>query len=86
MRGTGGPRVANRVSLCSSGLAHIRLLLSKVRDLFAEARKVAPCIIFIDEIDAVGRARSKSGSFGGGNDERENTLNQMLVVRPGGAS
>ena len=56
-----------------------------MRDLFAEARKVAPCIIFIDEIDAVGRARSKAGSFGGGNDERENTLNQLLVVRASGA-
>jgi AFG3 family protein len=48
--------------------------------LFAEARKAAPCIIFIDEIDAVGRSRSRAGSFGG-NDERENTLNQLLVVR-----
>merc|ERR1719201_2241230 len=56
---------------------------ARVRDLFAEARKSAPCIVFIDEIDAVGRARSKSGSFGGGNDERENTLNQMLVEMDG---
>ncbi|EDQ90449.1 uncharacterized protein MONBRDRAFT_16146 [Monosiga brevicollis MX1] len=56
---------------------------ARVRDLFAEARKNAPCIIFIDEIDAVGRARSKSGGFGGGNDERENTLNQMLVEMDG---
>jgi AAA+ superfamily predicted ATPase len=44
----------------------------------SQAREDAPCIIFIDEIDAVGRARSKGGQ-GGGNDERENTLNQMLV-------
>eukprot|EP00045_Choanoeca_perplexa_P016614 m.225511 g.225511 ORF g.225511 m.225511 type:complete len:761 (+) comp17309_c1_seq3:164-2446(+) len=56
---------------------------ARVRDLFGEARKNAPCIIFIDEIDAVGRARSKSGGFGGGNDERENTLNQMLVEMDG---
>lgn len=54
---------------------------SRVRDLFKEARKNAPCIIFIDEIDAVGRARNKSGM--GGNDERENTLNQLLVEMDG---
>ena len=56
---------------------------ARVRDLFKEARKAAPCIIFIDEIDAVGRARAKGGSFGGGNDERENTLNQLLVEMDG---
>lgn len=55
---------------------------SRVRDLFATARKAAPCIIFIDEIDAVGRARGKGG-FSGGNDERENTLNQLLVEMDG---
>ncbi|MGL4688106.1 MAG: ATP-dependent zinc metalloprotease FtsH, partial [Fusobacteriaceae bacterium] len=54
---------------------------SRVRDLFAKARKVAPCIIFIDEIDAVGRKRG-SGQ-GGGNDEREQTLNQLLVEMDG---
>uniref|UniRef100_A0A7S2U6Q7 AAA+ ATPase domain-containing protein n=1 Tax=Attheya septentrionalis TaxID=420275 RepID=A0A7S2U6Q7_9STRA len=55
---------------------------SRVRDLFKEARANAPCIIFIDEIDAVGRKRGKGG-FSGGNDERENTLNQLLVEMDG---
>jgi AFG3 family protein len=55
---------------------------SRVRDLFATARANAPCIIFIDEIDAVGRARGRSG-MGGGNDERENTLNALLVEMDG---
>lgn len=54
---------------------------SRVRDLFKEARETAPCIIFIDEIDAVGRQRGRGGA--GGNDERENTLNQMLVEMDG---
>lgn len=53
---------------------------ARVRDLFTQARASAPCIIFIDEIDAVGRARSKSGFH---NDERENTLNQLLVEMDG---
>ncbi len=54
---------------------------ARVRDLFAQARKQAPCIIFIDEIDAVGRQRG--GGLGGGNDEREQTLNQMLAEMDG---
>lgn len=54
---------------------------SRVRDLFEQAKKNAPCIIFIDEIDAVGRQRS--GMSGGGNDEREQTLNQLLVEMDG---
>merc|ERR1719424_54523 len=58
---------------------------SRVRDLFAQARANAPCLIFIDEIDAVGRARGKGG-FGGGNDERENTLNQLLIEMDGFSS
>jgi ATP-dependent Zn protease len=53
---------------------------SRVRDLFKEARANAPCIVFIDEIDAVARARSKAGGFGG-NDERENTLNQVTTAQ-----
>lgn len=55
---------------------------SRVRDLFATARKNTPCIIFIDEIDAIGRSRSKQ-SWGGGNDEREATLNQILTEMDG---
>merc|ERR1719209_345377 len=55
---------------------------ARVRDMFKQARKNSPCIIFIDEIDAVGRARGKSGGFGG-HDERENTLNQLLVEMDG---
>lgn len=58
---------------------------SRVRDLFKEARANAPCIVFIDEIDAVGRQRGRGG-FGGGNDERENTLNQLLVEMDGFSS
>ena len=54
---------------------------SRVRDLFADAKKNAPCIIFIDEIDAVGRRRG--AGIGGGNDEREQTLNQLLVEMDG---
>ncbi len=57
---------------------------ARVRDLFAEARKNAPCIIFIDELDAVGRARGSG--LGGGHDEREQTLNQMLVEMDGFSS
>ena len=55
---------------------------SRVRDLFAQARQQKPSIIFIDEIDAIGRQRGRSG-FAGGNDERENTLNQLLVEMDG---
>jgi len=55
---------------------------SRVRDLFATARKNTPCIIFIDEIDAIGKSRSKA-NFGGGNDERESTLNQILTEMDG---
>mgnify|MGYP000394091544 CR=1 FL=1 len=71
-------------------LLHFRLRLrgmyvgvgaSRVRDLFDKAKKTMPCIIFIDEIDAVGRQRS--AGLGGGHDEREQTLNQLLVEMDG---
>jgi hypothetical protein len=56
--------------------------LSPCRDLFAQARSQSPSIIFIDEIDAIGRARGRGGAMGG-HDERENTLNQLLVEMDG---
>ena len=55
---------------------------AKVRDLFKEANEKAPCIVFIDEIDTIGKKRD-NGSFGGGNDEREQTLNQLLAEMDG---
>ena len=55
---------------------------SRVRDMFATAKKMAPCIIFVDEIDAIGKSRGKGGNFGG-NDERESTLNELLVQMDG---
>lgn len=55
---------------------------SRVRDLFAKARKSAPCIIFVDEIDAIGKSRARA-NIGGGNDERESTLNQLLTEMDG---
>jgi cell division protease FtsH len=55
---------------------------SRVRDLFEQAKKQAPCIVFIDELDAIGKSRSSSG-FYGGNDEREQTLNQLLAEMDG---
>ncbi len=58
---------------------------SRVRDLFKKAKEKAPCIVFIDEIDAIGRARGKSANMGA-NDERENTLNQLLTEMDGFAS
>merc|ERR1719298_203749 len=58
---------------------------SRVRDLFGQAKKNSPCIVFIDEIDAIGRQRAGGGrgGMGGGNDEREQTLNQILTEMDG---
>lgn len=70
-----------------SGSQFVELLVgvgaSRVRELFEKARSVKPCIIFIDEIDAIARARSPMNSMGGGNDEREQTLNQILTEMDG---
>ena len=55
---------------------------ARVRDLFKQAKEKAPCIVFIDEIDAIGRARSKNSGWSA-NDERENTLNQLLTEMDG---
>ncbi|GAB4375394.1 MAG: ATP-dependent zinc metalloprotease FtsH [Salibacteraceae bacterium] len=56
---------------------------ARVRDLFSQAKAQAPCIIFIDEIDAIGKSRAQNAVYGGGYDERENTLNQLLVEMDG---
>ncbi|WP_045222006.1 ATP-dependent zinc metalloprotease FtsH [Desulfonatronum thioautotrophicum] len=56
---------------------------SRVRDLFKQARESAPCIIFVDELDAVGKARAGQGGFGGSHEEREQTLNQLLAEMDG---
>ena len=56
---------------------------SRVRDLFRQAKEKSPAIIFIDEIDAIGRARGRNNAMGGGNDERESTLNQLLTEMDG---
>ena len=56
---------------------------ARVRDLFREAKAKAPCIIFIDEMDAIGKSRAQNAAYGGGYDERENTLNQLLVEMDG---
>ncbi|KAL7424251.1 AAA ATPase afg3 [Cryptotrichosporon argae] len=77
---------ANVPFLSVSGSEFVEMFVgvgpSRVRDLFANAKKHAPCIIFVDEIDAIGKARGKGGQFGG-NDERESTLNQLLVEMDG---
>ena len=78
---------ANVPFLSVSGSDFIEMFVgvgpSRVRDLFAQAKQMQPCIVWIDEIDAVGRARNKGGGMSGGNDERENTLNQLLVEMDG---
>lgn len=91
--GTGKTLLAKAVAgeadvpfLSISGSEFVELFVgvgaSRVRDLFQQAKEKAPCIVFIDEIDAVGRARGKAPSFGA-NDERENTLNQLLTEMDG---
>lgn len=70
-----------------SGAAFVEMFVgvgaSRVRDLFRQAKQKAPCIIFIDEIDAIGRSRGKGAFLGGANDERESTLNQLLTEMDG---
>lgn len=70
-----------------SGSAFVEMFVgvgaSRVRDLFKQAKEKAPCIIFIDEIDAIGRSRGKGAFLSGGNDERESTLNQLLTEMDG---
>lgn len=77
---------ANVPFLSMSGSDFVEMFVgvgaARVRDLFKQAKEKAPCIVFIDEIDAVGRARGKNPSMGG-NDERENTLNQLLTAMDG---
>ena len=90
--GTGKPLLAKAIAgeaevpfFARSGSDFVGMFVgvgaSRVRDMFEQAKKQAPCIIFIDEIDAVGRHRG--GGYGGGNDEREQTLNQLLVEMDG---
>jgi cell division protease FtsH len=93
--GTGKTLLARAVAgeagvpfISSSGSEFVEMFVgvgaSRVRDLFGEAKKNAPCIIFIDEIDAIGRSRAGGGNGGGGgNDEREQTLNQILTEMDG---
>ena len=77
---------ANVPFLSRSGSDFVEMFVgvgaSRVRDLFEQAKQKAPCIVFIDEIDAIGRARGKNAGFSG-NDERENTLNQLLTEMDG---
>merc|ERR1719388_227071 len=94
--GTGKPLLARAVAgeagvpfISASGSEFVEMFVgvgaSRVRDLFEQAKKNAPCIVFIDEIDAVGRQRAGGGGggMGGGNDEREQTLNQILTEMDG---
>ena len=77
---------ANVPFLSMSGSDFVEMFVgvgaSRVRDLFDQAKKMAPCIVFIDEIDAIGRARGKNSGFSG-NDERENTINQLITEMDG---
>ena len=69
-------------SISGSDFVEMFVGASRVRDLFRQAKEKAPCIVFIDEIDAIGRARGKNVGFSS-NDERENTLNQLLTEMDG---
>lgn len=83
-KATAGEAGVPFLSMCGSDFMEMFVGVgpSRVRDLFAQARQCAPSIVFIDEIDAIGRARGKGG-FAGSNDERESTLNQLLVEMDG---
>eukprot|EP00249_Psilotum_nudum_P017470 c26339_g1_i1 orf=641-3187(-) len=83
-KATAGEAGVPFLSICGSDFMEMFVGVgpSRVRDLFAQARQAAPSIIFIDEIDAIGRARGRGG-FAGSNDERESTLNQLLVEMDG---
>lgn len=92
--GTGKTLLARAVAgeagvpfFASSGSEFVEMFVgvgaSRVRDLFENAKKNAPCIVFIDEIDAIGRARGGASGFAGGNQEQENTLNQILTEMDG---
>lgn len=92
--GTGKTLLARAVAgeagvpfFASSGSEFVEMFVgvgaSRVRDLFENAKKNAPCIVFIDEIDAIGRARGGNGGMAGGNQEQENTLNQILTEMDG---
>jgi AFG3 family protein len=72
-------------SISGSDFIEMFVGVGRVRNLFKEARQNSPCIVFIDEIDAVGRQCGRGG-FSGGDDERENTLNQLLVEMDGFSS
>ena len=83
-KATAGEAGVPFLSMCGSDFMEMFVGVgpSRVRDLFSQARQCAPSIVFIDEIDAIGRARGKGG-FAGSNDERESTLNQLLVEMDG---
>jgi len=93
--GTGKTLLAKAVAgeagvpfIAASGSEFVEMFVgvgaSRIRDLFSQAKKNAPCIMFIDEIDAIGKSRAGNGGFsGGGNDEREQTLNQILTEMDG---
>lgn len=84
-RAVAGEAKANFLSIAGSDFVEmfVGVGASRVRDLFQQAQAQSPCIIFIDEIDAVGRARGGSNGLSGGHDEREQTLNQLLVEMDG---